>query len=81
MIRFILHLYLFLFPHCEMMVSWLRYFDDCNDSPKDSARCYAASDWDYGGGAVIEPVIRSMGLEPFIIKLPFVRSVSCWEPK
>lgn len=79
MIKLVLAIYLFLFPRCEMLVSFLHDADlaHCNDTPAHAARCYAVSDWDYGGAPVAG--LRDDGaLMHFIFRLPFVRTVSCW---
>jgi hypothetical protein len=80
MIKLLLALYLFLFPRCELMVSWLHDadFQHCNDSPAHAAACYAASDWDYGG-APISVLHDDPDLMRFVFRLPFVRTVSCWK--
>lgn len=78
MIKLVLAFYLFLFPQCEMMVSWLTDFSHCNDSSAWSAHCYAMSDQGYGSVRPGGPPARLYGPEAFIIKLPFVRIVSCW---
>jgi hypothetical protein len=79
MINLILRLYLLLFPHCELMVSFLHDADfvHCNDSPAHAERCYANSRWDYGGAPIA--VLRDdPDLMRLVFKLPFVRTVSCW---
>lgn len=79
MIKLILALYLFLFPRCELMVSFLHDadFEHCNDSPAHAEHCYANSRWDYGGAPVAW--LRDDGpLMHFVFHLPYVRTVSCW---
>lgn len=77
--RLLLAFYLFLFPRCELMVSWLTDFAHCNDSSEWSAYCYATSKWDYGGAKPTMPLTHFATLEAFIIELPFVQTVSCWK--
>jgi hypothetical protein len=78
MIALLLHLYLLLFPRCELMVSWLSDFSHCNDSPAHAAACYAASEWDYSRNRDGRDAGDDPALMKFVFKLPFVRSVSCW---
>jgi hypothetical protein len=80
-IKLILALYLFLFPRCELMVSWLHDadFQHCNDSSAHAAACYAASAWDYGGAPLGSIVRHEPAFELFVLHLPFVRIVSCWK--
>jgi len=79
-IQFILHLYLLLFPRCEMMVSFLHDADfvHCNDDDAHREWCYANSDWDYGG-AIIADLHDDARLNDIVFHLPFVRTVSCWK--
>lgn len=78
MIKLVLAFYLYLFPQCELMVSFLDDFTHCNDSPTWAAHCFATSDWDYGGAKPTMPLTHFGRLEAFIITLPLVQTVSCW---
>jgi hypothetical protein len=79
MISLVLHLYLLLFPRCEIMVSFLTDFTHCNDSPAWANHCYATSDWDYGDATPTMPLTHFAALEALIIKMPLVQTVSCWK--